>query len=225
MPRLRLLEVISNKLILKFPTSSMDPTDRGILGWTWRPVLELGLASKDSFVYLLHFLLPQEQRHIFDNDTCIQPVQRYVNSMQKKPKSWSVKCFDAKLENPEPNIYYKSRCDLHHYLGWHLFVNVGVIVSINAISIYVDPSSPLLPWMMQFTLIFLINLVHNWINFIVFPSLQFGRVTKETYSQSSEDVVQICWGLKQICLASKVHLTSSCMGTTRAQSISLWCNR
>ena len=167
----------------------MDPTDRGILGWTWRPVLELGLASKDSFVYLLHFLLPQEQRHIFDNDTCIQPVQRYVNSMQKKPKSWSVNRYDANLENPEPNIYYKSRCDFHHSLGWHLFVNVGVIVSINAISIHVDPSPPLLQWMMQFTLIFLINPVrdfHNWERFIVFPSLQFERVAKET---SSEDVV------------------------------------
>jgi len=35
----------------------MDLIDRGILGWTWRPVLELGLASKDSFVYLLHLLL------------------------------------------------------------------------------------------------------------------------------------------------------------------------
>jgi len=66
----------------------MDPIDK--LVWTWRPVLELGLASKDSFVYLLHFLLLQEQRNIFDNDTCIQPVQRYDNSMQKKPKSWSV---------------------------------------------------------------------------------------------------------------------------------------
>jgi len=65
----------------------MDVIDRGILEWTWRPVLELGLASKDSFVYLLHFLLLQEQRNIFDNDTCIQPVQRYDNSMQKKPKS------------------------------------------------------------------------------------------------------------------------------------------
>jgi len=34
----------------------MDPTERDILEWTWRPVLELGLASKDSFVYLLHLL-------------------------------------------------------------------------------------------------------------------------------------------------------------------------
>ena len=122
----------------------MDPTDRGILGWTWRPVLELGLASKDSFVYLLHFLLLQEQKHVLDNDTCIQPVQRYVNSMQKKPKSWSVNRYDANLENPEPNIYDESRCDFHHSLEWHLFVNVGVIVSINAISIHVDPSPPLL---------------------------------------------------------------------------------
>jgi len=40
----------------------MDPIDK--LVWTWRPVLELGLASKDSFVYLLHFLLLQEQRNI-----------------------------------------------------------------------------------------------------------------------------------------------------------------
>jgi len=34
----------------------MDPIDGSKLGWTWRSVLELGLASKDSFVYLLHLL-------------------------------------------------------------------------------------------------------------------------------------------------------------------------
>jgi len=34
----------------------MDPINGGILGRIWRPVLELGLASKDSFVYLLHLL-------------------------------------------------------------------------------------------------------------------------------------------------------------------------